>query len=107
MDENTLPSEAGLDATAVSYTKGCYIGQEVLNRIRAIGHVNRQLAGLELAAGSGALPVRGDKLLKDGKEIGFITSASRSPALNKNIALGLLRREAGRVGTALAVRTAG
>jgi folate-binding protein YgfZ len=109
LDETTLPPEAGagFDARAVSYTKGCYIGQEVLNRIRTIGHVNRQLAGVRLADDLTALPARGVKLLKDGKEVGFITTAARSPLLNKNIALGFLRREVVAAGTELQARTAG
>ena len=50
LDESVLPPEAGLDAGVVSYTKGCYIGQEVLNRIRTVGRVNRCLAGLRFSA---------------------------------------------------------
>jgi folate-binding protein YgfZ len=100
LDETTLPPEAGLDATAISYTKGCYIGQEVLNRIRTIGHVNRTLVGLRLPAGTAALPARGDKLLREGKEIGVLTSAARSP-VSGNIALGFVRREHAEPGTEL------
>jgi folate-binding protein YgfZ len=100
LDETTLPPEAGLEATAISYTKGCYIGQEVLNRIRTIGHVNRRLVGLRLAAGTAALPAHGTKLLRDGKEIGAITSAVHSPVFG-NIALGFVRREHAEPGTEL------
>lgn len=100
LDETTLPPEAGLDAKAVSYTKGCYIGQEVLNRIRTIGHVNRILVGLRLPTGTAALPARGDKLLREGKEAGVITSAAQSPAFG-NIALGFVRREHADPGTEL------
>ena len=92
LDETVLPPEADLDATAVSYTKGCYIGQEVLNRIRTIGRVNRKLVGLRLPGGLPALPRRGEKLLRDGKEVGVITSAVESPLFG-NIALGYVRRE--------------
>jgi folate-binding protein YgfZ len=98
LDETTLPPEAGLDVTAVSYNKGCYIGQEVLNRIHTIGHVNRKLVGLRLSAGTSALPRRGDKLLRDGKEIGVITSAVCSPVF-AHIALGFVRREYAETGT--------
>src|SRR6202008_642685 len=45
LDENTLPPEAGLDLTHIDYHKGCYIGQEVISRLRSVGHVNRQLTG--------------------------------------------------------------
>ena len=49
MDETNIPLECGIEDRAVSYTKGCYIGQEVINRIHSIGHVNRELRGLRLA----------------------------------------------------------
>src|SRR5262249_30647499 len=91
MDENCIPLEAGLEARAVSYNKGCYIGQEVINRIHSIGHVNRELRGLRLADDLNVLPVKGDKLFHDGKEVGHVTSAVKSPALNANLALGYVR----------------
>jgi folate-binding protein YgfZ len=93
MDETNLPLECGIEGRAVSYTKGCYIGQEVLNRVHTMGHVNRHLRGLELADDLKELPQRGDKLIHEGKEVGFITSAVRSLRWNKNLALGYLRRE--------------
>ena len=46
LDENTMPAEAGLEERAVSYSKGCYLGQEVVSRVKSVGHVNRQLRGL-------------------------------------------------------------
>ncbi len=52
------------------------------------------------------MPQRGDKLFRDGKEIGYITSAVKSPALDANIALGYVRREANQIGTELMLRTA-
>ncbi|MBI5774035.1 MAG: aminomethyl transferase family protein [Verrucomicrobia bacterium] len=101
MDETTLPPEAGLEARAISYTKGCYIGQEVIARIRTYGQVAKSLQSLRLADNLAALPVKGDKLFRDGKEIGFITSAVFSPALKANLALGYVRRECNAVGTEL------
>lgn len=101
MDETNIPLECGIEARAVSYNKGCYIGQEVINRIHSLGHVNRELVGLRLADDLQTLPVRGDKLFKDGKEIGRITSAVYSRTLKANIALGYVRREANAVGTEL------
>ena len=106
MDETNLPLECGLEARAVSYTKGCYIGQEVINRIHSVGHVNRELRGLRLAGDLPSLPQRGDKLFQAGKEAGYITSAVYSPALKANLALGCVRREAGQTGTELKVQTA-
>src|SRR4029079_3718388 len=56
MDETNLPLECGLEARAISYNKGCYIGQEVINRIHSIGHVNRELVGLRLPHGAETPP---------------------------------------------------
>lgn len=106
MDETNLPLECGLEARAVSYTKGCYIGQEVINRVHSVGHVNRELRGLRLADDLKALPQRGDKLFQADKEVGHITSAVYSPRLKGNIALGYVRREANQSGTELTLRTA-
>jgi folate-binding protein YgfZ len=100
MDETHLPMEC-IARRAVSFNKGCYIGQEVLNRIHAIGQVAKELRGLRLADELKTLPNKGDKLFRDGKEMGYITSAVRSPALNSNIALGYVRREANEIGTEL------
>jgi folate-binding protein YgfZ len=106
MDESNLPQEAGIEVRAVSYTKGCYVGQEVLNRLHTLGHVNKALRSLHLPAGLKALPAKGDKLFYQGKEVGYITSATASPTLKSTVALGYVRREANQVGTELAVRTA-
>jgi folate-binding protein YgfZ len=107
MDETSIPLECGLEAVAVAYAKGCYIGQEVINRIHSVGHVNRELCGLRLAGDSRLLPQRGDKLFHAGKEVGHITSAARSPTLKAGIALGYMRREANAIGTELVLKTAG
>jgi folate-binding protein YgfZ len=107
MDDTTLPPEAGIESRAVSYSKGCYVGQEVIARIRTYGHVNRLLRGLRLADHLPALPQRGDKLVHGGHEVGHITSAVASPALKANVALGYVRREQSETGTALVVRSAG
>jgi len=104
MDESNIPLEAGIESRAVSYKKGCYIGQEVINRIHSVGHVNKELRGLRLADDLKALPLKGDKLFHDGKEVGYVTSAVKSPALNANIALGYVRREANSPGTELVLR---
>ncbi len=106
MDETNIPLECGIETRAVSYNKGCYIGQEVINRIHTIGHVNRELVGLRLADDLKTLPVRGDKLFKDGKEVGYITSVIFSPTLQTNIALGYARREANVFGVELNWRSA-
>jgi len=106
MDETNIPLECGIESRAVSYNKGCYIGQEIINRIHSVGHVNRELRGLHLADDLKVLPARGDKLFFNGKEIGHVTSAVRSPVLNQNIALGYVRRESSQIGSELTLRTA-
>ncbi|HEV2320521.1 MAG TPA: glycine cleavage T C-terminal barrel domain-containing protein [Verrucomicrobiae bacterium] len=103
MDETNLPMEC-IESRGVSFNKGCYIGQEVLNRIHAMGHVNKALRGLRLSDDLQTLPGKGAKLFHNGKEAGYITSAARSPALNANIALGYVRREANQPGTDLVLQ---
>jgi tRNA-modifying protein YgfZ len=105
LSESVLPNEAGLETRAISYTKGCYLGQEVISRIKSLGHVNRRLRGL-LPAG-GVFLESGDKLVgtdETGKEIGFITSVARSRALDRAIALGYVRRGFDVPGSILQVR---
>ena len=104
MDETNLPMEC-IESRAMSFNKGCYIGQEVLNRIHAIGHVTKELRGLRLADDVKTLPRKGDKLFHDGKEAGYITSAVKSPMLIANIALGYVRREANQIGTEIVLKT--
>ncbi len=94
MDEHTIPMEANLDK-AVSYDKGCYIGQETIARIKFRGHVNKTLTGFYIP--EGVIPDRGDKIYKVVHDIenhvGIITSSCLSPTLNKAIALGTIRIE--------------
>ena len=107
MDETNLAPEAGLEARAISYTKGCYIGQEVIARIRTYGQVAKALRGLRLADGVSELPKKGDKLFVGDKEVGYVCSAIHSPTLNANIGLGYVRREHNNSGTELKLRLAG
>lgn len=97
----TLPQEAGLESS-VSFTKGCFLGQEPVARLQTQGHTNRGLAGLLPES----LPAPGDAVLAAGKEIGRVTSAVASPTLGRPIALALLRHEASAPGTAVEVRGA-
>jgi folate-binding protein YgfZ len=106
MDETNIPLECGIENRAIAYNKGCYIGQEVINRIHSVGHVTRELRGLRLADDLKILPARGDKLFFNAKEAGQVTSAVKSPKLNAAIALGYVRREAGQIGNELTLRTA-
>jgi folate-binding protein YgfZ len=105
MDEANLPLECGIEEQAISYKKGCYIGQEVINRVHSFGHVAKELRGLRLADDLKSVPQRGEKLFHEGKEVGYITSAVKSPSYG-NIALGYVRREANQIGTELILKTA-
>ena len=106
MDETNIPLECGIESRAVTYNKGCYIGQEVINRIHSVGHVNRELRGLRLADALESLPQKGDKLFHADKEVGYVTSAVKSPTFGANLALGYVRREANQIGNELTLRTA-
>jgi folate-binding protein YgfZ len=103
MDETNLAPEAGIESRAISYTKGCYIGQEIIARIRTYGQVAKALRGLRLTGDSAALPAKGDKLFFGDKEVGYVCSAIHSPTLNANIGLGYVRREHNQIGTELKV----
>ena len=107
IDETTLAQEANFDSLdAISYTKGCYVGQEVVARIHFRGHVNRHLRGLR-AASAEPVPTgaRVYDAAADGAEVGDVRSAVASPRLG-GIALGMVRREVG-VGTALVAKWEG
>jgi folate-binding protein YgfZ len=104
MTDETMPIEANLEH-AVSYTKGCYIGQEVVARLESRGHVNRKLVGL-LLKGT-ALPASGATIVAADREVGWITSMTYSPARQQNIALGYLRREVWAPGTAVEISSPG
>ena len=107
MDETNLPPEAGIEDRAVSYSKGCYIGQEVIARIRTYGQVAKSLRGLLLSGDLNELPKRGEKLFLGDREVGYITSALTSPTFRRNIALGYVRRECLQPGTELTLRSNG
>ena len=88
LDDRILPAEAGLDATAISFTKGCYPGQEPIARLHYRGHANRGLRVLEL---DGEVPPADTELELDGKVVGRITSAARDG--ERVVALAYVRRE--------------
>jgi folate-binding protein YgfZ len=92
MDDSTLPQEANLDAlNAISYTKGCYTGQETVARLHFRGHVNKRVVGLRVDGS--AVPARGTTVLgPEAKEVGEIRSAVMSPRFGP-IALAMIRRE--------------
>src|SRR5918992_2363399 len=89
LDDGVIPQEAGLNARAVSFSKGCYVGQETVARLHYRGKPNRHLRGLRLSAPAG----RGDVLRLGDRVVGAVGSTCVSPALGP-IALALVRREA-------------
>ncbi|HSD10403.1 MAG TPA: aminomethyltransferase family protein [Candidatus Binatia bacterium] len=103
-DESHLVLEAGLER-GVNFQKGCYLGQEIVERASARGHVNRRLVGLRIHGER--VPARGARILKDGAETGRVTSAVFSPHLLAPIALGYVRRDAIAAGTRVEVEISG
>lgn len=88
LTEEIVPVEAGLEPYAISYTKGCYLGQEVLQRLKTYGEPKQRLRGLKLSK-----PVTpGEKVIIDGREAGFVTSCAVSPRFGP-IALAYIRKE--------------
>ncbi len=99
MVDTTIPLEANL-AHAISYNKGCYIGQEVIARATFRGHMNRKLAGLRLGDST---PAPGTELKKDGKKVGWVTSVVLLPEGGQHVALGYVHRDHLEPGTVLTV----
>jgi tRNA-modifying protein YgfZ len=103
MSTDTIPLEAGLEDRAISFTKGCYVGQEVIVRVMHRGHgrVARRLVSIVITNGS--VPARGDTIVRGDRVVGEITSATYSPKLGSPLALGYVQREHAGVGTELIV----
>lgn len=97
--EKQIPHEAGLQESHISYTKGCYTGQEIVERVRSRGQVNRVRVNLQFDTKSA--PASQTPLLAEGKEVGFVTRSGYSPQLNSWIGMGYLRREKSMVGNVL------
>jgi len=96
--EKQIPHEAGLEHSHISYTKGCYTGQEIVERVRSRGQVNRRRVSL---AFTGPVPAQNDQLSAEGKDAGYITRAAFSPKLSSPIGMGYVRKESNSVGTVL------
>jgi folate-binding protein YgfZ len=99
ISDANLPQEVNRDKQAISFTKGCYLGQETVARIDALGHVNRLLVGLRFSATE--VPPAGTPLQAAGKESGHITSSCWSPSLDAPLALAYVRRAQSKPGTRL------
>ena len=102
-DEHQIPQEAGIESTHISFTKGCYTGQEIVERVRSRGHVNRRLAGVVFSSAEVPKPAtaifaatgsaEGTAAEKEPLEAGHVTSGAFSPLLGKAIGMAYLRRE--------------
>jgi len=103
-DESHLVLEAGLER-GINFQKGCYLGQEIVERASARGHVNKRLVGLRIEGEE--TPQRDARIWKDGGETGRITSAVFSPELRTPIAFGYVRREAMAAGSRVEVEVSG
>lgn len=101
MDDSHLLLEAGL-LSAVSFNKGCYIGQEYVARLAHRGHLNRKLVGLKLT--ETVVPEHNEEIVSDDRSIGRVTSATLSPALGCPIALGYVHRDFFDAGTAVTIK---
>lgn len=101
IDETNLPQELGRDSRLLSFTKGCYLGQEPVVRIRDLGHVNRVLLGLKLEGNT--VPAASAQVVREGKEVGKVTSAALSPNVGSVIALAYIRRGYQQPGTVVVV----
>jgi folate-binding protein YgfZ len=103
MDTETIPLEAGIESRAISFSKGCYVGQEVIIRVlhRGHGRVARKLVGLRCESSS--VPTADAIVTVDGRDIGRVTSAAYSPALASPIALAYLHRDFLAQGTIVSV----
>src|SRR4051812_7783257 len=104
MDADTIPLEAGLEDRAISRTKGCYVGQEVIVRVldRGHGRVAKRLTGMTFDA-TAPLPARDAVIRAGDREVGRITSAAWSPSLARPVALGYVHRDFVEPGTHLLV----
>jgi aminomethyltransferase len=99
--EKQIPHEAGLQDSHISYNKGCYTGQEIVERVRSRGQVNRTRVSLKFE--SAAAPTANTPLLAEGKEAGYVTRSGYSPTLRAWIGMGYLRREQSAEGTQLSM----
>lgn len=100
MDEETIPLEAGIESRAISFTKGCYVGQEIIIRVlhRGHGRVARRLVGLAFGPET-EVPAAGTTLHGADRDLGQVTSSAMSPSLGHPVALGYVKRDAAEPGT--------
>jgi folate-binding protein YgfZ len=97
--EKQIPHEADLQDTHISYTKGCYTGQEIVERVRSRGQVNRRRVSLRFSGDT--VPQSGAQLTFEGKEIGYVTRSARNFYPPEIVGMGYVRKEGAASGTTL------
>lgn len=105
MDTDTIPLEAGIEDRAISFTKGCYVGQEVIVRVthRGGGRVARKLVRWKADPSAAVVPLPGSRIFAAGKDIGRVTSAAFSPSREAVVGLGYVHRDFVAAGTEVTV----
>ena len=105
MDEDTIPLEAGIEDRAISFTKGCYVGQEIIVRVttRGGGRVAKKLVHWKADPSAAIVPMKDARIHSFDKEVGRVTSAVFSPGLNRVVGLGYVKREFAESGTEITV----
>jgi folate-binding protein YgfZ len=95
MDEDTIPLEAGIEDRAISFTKGCYVGQEVIVRVttRGGGRVAKKLVRWIAEGAAAVVPLRDARIASFDKDIGRVTSAAFSPTIDRVVGLGYVHRD--------------
>ncbi len=92
LTDEIIPTEANLEASAIDYAKGCYIGQEVISRIKMSGQTNKRLCGFVVADDGAMQPGMRLRNVDDAKDVGWLTSVTQSERLGRQIALGFAKR---------------
>ncbi len=105
MDEDTIPLEAGIEERAISFTKGCYVGQEVIVRVttRGGGRVAKRLVRWHADDAASVVPLQESRIFFRDRDIGRVTSAAFSPSVNKVIGMGYVHRDFFEPGTDVTV----
>jgi tRNA-modifying protein YgfZ len=105
MSDDTIPLEAGIEDRAISFTKGCYVGQEIIVRVthRGGGRVAKKLVHWKADPSAPIVPMKDARIHAEGREVGRVTSAVFSPGLNRVVGLGYVKRDFAERGTAVTV----
>jgi folate-binding protein YgfZ len=105
MDEDTLPLEAGIEDRAISFTKGCYVGQEIIVRVttRGGGRVAKRLVRWHADDSASVVPLKDARIFASGKDIGRVTSAAFSPSFGKVVGFGYVHRDFAEAGKDLTI----